>query len=363
MHTVSASPTTRWVRCACVVVPALAVSWTGACKKTPPAEGQTPGTPAARAQPAPATPQPTASPVHGASPHAEAATPVEAARKVWLGLGPLAQDGNVAALFPYLYDKRSQAVVAHRRPDQVASLFSGQLGEAEVNGGRVLFRLEGNPNLKHAALYETPEGFKFDLLASVQYREPDPGPQVPENRPVSLAEALQGIEGAGPPTAEIETTKGTFRCRLFPEEAPLAVANFIALARGLRAWLDPKTRQWVKRPFYDGLTFHRVIPDFMIQGGCPNGDGTGGPGYAFRDEFHKRLRHDRPGRLSMANSGPNTNGSQFFITEAPTPWLDDHHTVFGECEPVSLVREVARVPATDTRPNEPVRIRAIRFSR
>ncbi len=362
MHTLSASLTTRWFRCACVVVSALAVSWTSACKKTPPADGQTPGTPPAR-ESAPPAPEPPTSALRGVSSDAEAAASVEAARKVWLGLRPLAQDGNVAALFPYLYDKRSQAVIAHRRPDQVASIFSGQPGEYEVNGGRVLFKIEGNPNLKHAALYETPEGFKFDLLASVQYREPDPGPQVPENKPVSLAEAMAGLPGNGPPVAEIETTRGTFRCRLFPEEAPLAVANFIGLARGLRAWLDPKTGQWVKRPFYNGLTFHRVIPNFMIQGGCPRGDGTGGPGYAFRDEFSKKRRHDRPGRLSMANSGPNTNGSQFFITESPTPWLDDHHTVFGECEPVSLVREIARVPATDTRPNEPVRIKGIRFSR
>lgn len=363
MHAVFAVPRTRWVRCACVIAQVLVVSWAGGCKKTPPAEGQGPATPPAHAQPAPTAPEPTPSPVRGVASHADAAAQVEAARKVWLDLRILAEEGNVAVLFPYLYDKRSQAVIAHRRPDQVASIFSGQPDGYEVNGGRVLFNIEGNPNLKHAALYATPDGFKFDLLVSVQYREPDPGPQVPENRPVSLAEAVAGIPGVGPLIAEIETTKGTFRCRLFPEEAPLAVANFIGLARGLRAWLDPKTGQWVKRPFYDGLTFHRVIPDFMIQGGCPNGDGTGGPGYAFRDEFDKRLRHDRPGRLSMANSGPNTNGSQFFITESPTPWLDDHHTIFGECEPVDLVRAIARVPATDTRPNEPVQIQGVRFSR
>ncbi len=116
-------------------------------------------------------------------------------------------------------------------------------------------------------------------------------------------------------TAAIRTEKGTIHLRLFSDKAPLTVANFVTLAT---------------RGFYDNLTFHRVIDGFMIQGGCPTGNGTGGPGYKFRDEFVDKLRHDKPGVLAMANAGPNTNGSQFFITHVPTPWLDDHHTVFGE---------------------------------
>lgn len=115
--------------------------------------------------------------------------------------------------------------------------------------------------------------------------------------------------------ATIHTNKGDIRLNLFPEQAPLTVLNFVNLS---------------KRGFYDGLKFHRVIPDFMIQGGCPLGTGTGGPGYRFQDEFSRSLRHDRPGRLSMANAGPGTNGSQFFITHVPTPWLDDRHTIFGQ---------------------------------
>ncbi len=115
-------------------------------------------------------------------------------------------------------------------------------------------------------------------------------------------------------TATIVTSKGTIRLRLFDDKAPRTVANFEKLA---------------SEQFYDGLTFHRVIPDFMIQGGCPRGDGTGGPGYTFEDEFHPDLKHDGPGVLSMANAGPNTNGSQFFITHLATPWLDGKHTVFG----------------------------------
>ena len=116
-------------------------------------------------------------------------------------------------------------------------------------------------------------------------------------------------------TAAIETSRGTINLTLFPEKAPITVANFVNL---------------VGRNFYDGLNFHRVIGDFMIQGGCPLGTGTGGPGYRFEDEFDSSLRHDAPGKLSMANSGPGTNGSQFFITHVPTPHLDDAHSIFGE---------------------------------
>ena len=115
--------------------------------------------------------------------------------------------------------------------------------------------------------------------------------------------------------ATITTSKGAIRLNLFPEQAPVTVANFVNLAA---------------RGYYDGLKFHRVIANFMIQGGCPRGTGTGGPGYQFEDEFDPSLRHDRPGRLSMANAGPGTNGSQFFITHVATPWLDDAHSIFGE---------------------------------
>jgi peptidyl-prolyl cis-trans isomerase A (cyclophilin A) len=130
--------------------------------------------------------------------------------------------------------------------------------------------------------------------------------------------------------AAIETTMGTIEVKLFEKEAPKTVGNFVGLATGTIPWKNPKTNQQENRPFYDGLIFHRVIPRFMIQGGCPLGEGYGGPGYKFEDEFHPGLKFDRPGLLAMANSGPNTNGSQFFITEAPTPHLNGHHTIFGE---------------------------------
>lgn len=129
---------------------------------------------------------------------------------------------------------------------------------------------------------------------------------------------------------EMETNKGTILLRLFYKQVPYTVANFVGLAEGNREWKDPKSSENNKSNFYDGLKFHRVIPNFMIQGGDPMGNGRGGPGYKFADEFRPNLIHDKPGILSMANSGPNTNGSQFFITHVPTPWLDGKHSVFGE---------------------------------
>ncbi len=130
--------------------------------------------------------------------------------------------------------------------------------------------------------------------------------------------------------ARFTTSAGTFVVRLFEKDTPKTVANFVGLAEGTKAWKDPVTGESRSTPFYNGLIFHRVIADFMIQGGCPNGNGMGGPGYKFEDEFAPHLTHSKAGILSMANAGPNTNGSQFFITLVPTPWLDNRHSVFGE---------------------------------
>ena len=165
--------------------------------------------------------------------------------------------------------------------------------------------------------------------------------------------------------AVLETSQGAIVCRLFENEAPKTVANFVGLAEGTKEFTDPRSRQKVNRPFYDGLAFHRVIPGFMIQGGCPLGNGTGGPGYSFADEFHSSLRHDRPGKLSMANAGPNTNGSQFFVTLAPTPWLDGRHTIFGEVvegqEIAVKISQAARDP--NDRPRVPVILQKVRIER
>ena len=165
--------------------------------------------------------------------------------------------------------------------------------------------------------------------------------------------------------AVFETSHGSIVCRLFEKEAPKTVENFIGLAEGSKEFRDARTGQKVKRPFYDGLIFHRVIPDFMIQGGCPLGTGTGDPGYRFADEFHPSLRHERPGKLSMANAGPNTNGSQFFITVAPTPWLDNRHAIFGEVvEGLDIAVKISTTPRdANDRPRQPVVIEKVRIER
>lgn len=130
--------------------------------------------------------------------------------------------------------------------------------------------------------------------------------------------------------AKFSTAEGDFTVKLFDKQAPKTVANFVGLAEGTKEWKDPRSGKMVKKPFYNGLKFHRIIDGFMIQGGDPLGNGTGGPGYEFEDEFDPKLRHSKAGILSMANAGRNTNGSQFFITLAPTPHLNDKHSVFGE---------------------------------
>jgi peptidyl-prolyl cis-trans isomerase A (cyclophilin A) len=152
-------------------------------------------------------------------------------------------------------------------------------------------------------------------------------------------------EKKGPVYALLKTGMGEVVVQLFDDKAPKTVANFVELAAGTKEWTDPKTRERVKRPLYNGTIFHRVIPGFMIQGGDPLGNGKGGPGYRFEDEFHSDLKHSKPGILSMANAGPNTNGSQFFIIQKATPWLDGKHSVFGEViKGQSVVDAIANVP-------------------
>jgi peptidyl-prolyl cis-trans isomerase A (cyclophilin A) len=164
--------------------------------------------------------------------------------------------------------------------------------------------------------------------------------------------------------AHFETTEGKFTIRLFDKEAPSTVANFVGLAEGTKEWTDPATGQKGKGPFYDGVVFHRVINGFMIQGGDRLGQGTGGPGYKFADEFHSSLRHTKAGILSMANSGPNTNGSQFFITLGPTPHLDNRHSVFGEVvEGLDVVKRIGAVPTRQDRPITPVVMNKVTIER
>ena len=165
--------------------------------------------------------------------------------------------------------------------------------------------------------------------------------------------------------AIFETSQGNIVVRLLEKEAPKTVENFIVLAEGTKEFIDEKSGKKQKKNYYDGLIFHRVIPKFMIQGGCPRGDGRGGPGYTFGDEFHPSLRHSKAGKLSMANAGPGTNGSQFFITVAATPWLDNKHTIFGEVvEGQDVANKISNLPRDSSdRPRTPVTLQKVRIER
>lgn len=169
------------------------------------------------------------------------------------------------------------------------------------------------------------------------------------------------------PTAVIDTTAGKLTCTLFPDKAPIGVANFVGLANGTKDWKSPVTHASKHGvPLYDGTIFHRVIPEFMIQGGDPAGNGTGDPGYAFKNETSPDLKFDRPGRLAYANAGPDTNGSQFFITEVPYPSLNGGYTIFGQCDDatVALVKQIARMGHdSNDRPYRPVKINHITIAK
>jgi peptidyl-prolyl cis-trans isomerase A (cyclophilin A) len=184
--------------------------------------------------------------------------------------------------------------------------------------------------------------FAFASAVSAQQSNP-PAQQPLPDAPQATAAASIVPNG---PTVVMDTSMGRITCQFYQKQAPKTVANFVALAQGTRGWTDPASKRlMVHKPLYDGTIFHRVIPDFMIQGGDPTGTGMGDPGYSFADEFDPNLGFDVPGRLAMANSGPNTNGSQFFITEVPTPHLNGHHTIFGQCDEdsVNVVKTIARV--------------------
>jgi len=213
-----------------------------------------------------------------------------------------------------------------------------------------------------------PPGMSLDQLADYRASQGDP-----VTGDFTLEQALAGIPGRGELWALIRTTRGTLQCQLFPEQVPLTVANFVGLARGLRPFRDPKipntpetpNTTWVNRPYYDGTTFHRVIPGFMIQGGDPTATGTGGPGYVIADEFSPDLLHERAGIMSMANRNKaNTGGAQFFITLNPTPHLDGVHAVFGACDEAStgLADDMSLVPRDQSnKPDEPDVVEGIDF--
>lgn len=186
----------------------------------------------------------------------------------------------------------------------------------------------------------------------------------PVGGPIDLKAATEGLEGQGALFADLETEMGKLTCKLFDDKAPKAVANFVGLARGKQPFKDPVTGKWTKRPAYDATTFHRIMKGFMIQGGDPAGTGTGGPGYEFADELWPGAKHDRAGLLSMANTGPNHNGMQWFITDDAAPHLDGDemlakppsYTIFGECAPLDVVHKIAGVPVRGEKPLEKPRL-------
>ena len=189
-------------------------------------------------------------------------------------------------------------------------------------------------------------------------------PAAPEKPAVSAEKYGPGVY------AHFTTTHGNFIVRFFEKDAPLTVQNFVGLAEGKKQWTDPRTNRLVRRPYYNNLTFHRIIPNFMIQGGDPTGTGFSGPGFKFNDEVSPKLKHDRPGIVSMANSGPNTNGGQFFITVAPYSSLDGKYSVFGEVvEGLDKVVAISKVPTTGPRgdpqnkPLKPVIMKSVTIER
>ena len=162
------------------------------------------------------------------------------------------------------------------------------------------------------------------------------------------------------------TSKGNFIARLFDKDAPNTVQNFVGLAEGKKQWKDPRTGRLIRRPYYNNVLFHRVIPNFMIQGGDPEGTGTGGPGYTFPDEISPKHKHDKPGILSMANRGPNTNGGQFFITLDQTAWLNDKHSVFGEIvEGMDVIKKIGGTATSKPgdRPVKPITLQSVTIER
>jgi peptidyl-prolyl cis-trans isomerase A (cyclophilin A) len=186
----------------------------------------------------------------------------------------------------------------------------------------------------------------------------------PQGSKFTLKEALAGLGGKGKLVATLRTSLGTLHCDLYDDKAPVTVANFVGLARGTRKTWDGATGAWVGRPYYDGTTFHRVIPGFMIQGGDYAGTGAGRMWYTIPDELHPSLKHDRAGLLCMANRGPNTNEAQFFITDAATPHLDTSYSIFGLCTPTEVVYRIARVPqGRNNRPLTPVVIEQVSIAR
>lgn len=245
-----------------------------------------------------------------------------------------------------------------KAPDEKLTV-GGVLGDAGLTTAMAPLQESSSRSKPRSAVDEPKRNSADDDSAPMT----DPGPD-PMSSSFTLAQAVAGLPASGALVATIKTSKGELRCKLFEDKAPIAVANFVGLARGTRPFKDKN--QWVTRAAYDGTTFHRVIKGFMVQGGDPQGTGRGEPGYIFKDELWtgNGSKHDRPGLLCMANRGPDTNGMQFFITDASAPHLDRSYTIFGECAPISVVHALANVPTEPgDRPVQDVTIDKVEISR
>ncbi|MCA9643000.1 MAG: peptidylprolyl isomerase [Polyangiaceae bacterium] len=187
-------------------------------------------------------------------------------------------------------------------------------------------------------------------------------PDDPAKGKFDLTDAAKGLKGEGYFKAAIDTTAGKLECELWHDKAPITVANFVGLARGLRPWKSSDGK-WVKKPLYDGTPFHRVIKGFMIQGGDPNHNGSGGPGYVIPDEIWENAHHDERGLLCMANRGPNTNGSQFFIMDGVAAHLDGGYTIFGKCGPEEVIEKIANTKVVGDKAADPVKIKSVKITR
>jgi peptidyl-prolyl cis-trans isomerase A (cyclophilin A) len=221
--------------------------------------------------------------------------------------------------------------------------------DESVDGYRVIRARTASGQMTTLSM-KAPKG--WEVMAAPNKPDPHAGK-------FTLDEALKGLPKQGTLAAQIKTSMGSFYCDLYPDKAPNTVANFVGLARGLRQFWDAKKLEWTARKYYDGTAFHRVIPGFMIQGGDHTGTGQGRIGYMIPDESAPDLHHDRPGQLCMANRGPNTSDAQFFITEGPAPHLKGSYTIFGQCEPATLVQRIARVPQDGAPNNRPLSTVAI----
>ncbi|WP_263359372.1 peptidylprolyl isomerase [Acidicapsa ligni] len=213
-------------------------------------------------------------------------------------------------------------------------------------------------------------GFTASVAFAQQTTAPAPAEQAKpaeEELPDGPAPQASALIHPNGPSVVFDTSMGRITCQFYQQQAPNTVANFIGLAEGTKDWIDPVSKKKMRhKPLYDGTVFHRIIPGFMIQGGDPAGSGMGDPGFTFEDEFDPNLNYDVPGRLAMANSGPNTDGSQFFITEAPYDSLNQHYTLFGQCDAdgVEVVKAIARVQRdADDKPLTPVVLRKVTIVR